>query len=130
VIDSFNSSNDLHPTRVVLVNVLDQFGFRVGRTGDENCTGICHGLDDSLEIIVVFRCMSAADAIGLVMDVLCRMLRMHDKAFDIRRTEMENAGFPMIDPDDGMVVRAGHDFSSFAGRWRRMGRIEYPIYPA
>jgi hypothetical protein len=29
---------------------------------------------------------------------------------------MENAGFPVIDPDDGMIVRAGHDFSSFAGR--------------
>jgi hypothetical protein len=96
--------------------VLDQFGFRVCRTGDENCTGTCHGLDDSLEIIVVLRGMSASDGIGLVMNVLCRMLRMHDKAFDIRRTEMENAGFPVIDPDDGMIVRAGHDFSSFAGR--------------
>jgi hypothetical protein len=116
MIDSFNSGNDLHPTRVVLVNVLDQFGFRVGRTGDENCTGICHGLDDSLEIMVVFRGMSAADAIGLVMDVLRRMLRMHDKTLDVRQAEMENAGFPVIDLDDGMIVRAGHDFSSFAGR--------------
>jgi hypothetical protein len=64
------------------------------------------------------------------MDVLRRMLRMHDKTLDVRQAEMENAGFPVIDPDDGMIVRAGHDFSSFAGRWRRMGRIEYPIYPA
>ena len=100
MIDGFNSGNDPHPTRVVLMNVLDQFGFRVCRTGDENCTGICHGLDDSLEIMVVFRSMSAADAIGLVMDVLRRMLRMHDKTLDVRRAEMENAGFPVIDPDD------------------------------
>jgi hypothetical protein len=66
--------------------------------------------------MVVFRGMSAADAIGLVMDVLRRMLRMHDKTLDVRQAEMENAGFPVIDPDDGMIVRAGHDFSSFAGR--------------
>jgi hypothetical protein len=63
--------------------------------------------------MVVFRGMSAADAIGLVMDVLRRMFRMHDKTLDVRRAEMENAGFPVIDPDDGMIVRPGHDFSSF-----------------
>jgi hypothetical protein len=56
-----------------------------------------------------------------VMDMLRRMLRMHDKTFDVRRAEMKNTRFPMIDPDDGMVMRAGHDFSSFVGRWRRMG---------
>ena len=107
MIDGFNTGNDLHPARVVPVNVLDQFDFCVCRTGDENCTGICHGLDDSLEIMVVFRGMSAADAIGLVMDVLRRMFRMHDKTLDVRRAEMENAGFPVIDPDDGMIVRPG-----------------------
>ena len=83
----------------MLVNVLDQFGLGIGRAGDQNRAGVGDGLDDSLEILMIRRGMSAADAIGLVMDVLGRMLGMHDKAFDVRRAEMKNARFPVIDPD-------------------------------
>ena len=57
---------------------------------------------------MICRRMPAPDTIGLVMDVFRRMIRMHDKALNVRRTEMENARFPVIDPDDSMIVMAGH----------------------
>ena len=83
--------------------------------GDQNRAGVRDGLGNGLEILMIRRGMSAADAIGLMMDVLRRMLRMHDKALNVRRTEMENARFPVIDPDDSMIVMAGHVLSSFDG---------------
>jgi hypothetical protein len=120
MIDRFHSDDDRHPLRVVPMNVLDEFGLCAGRPSDENRTGICNRAHDRAKTIVIFRGMSASDGIGLVMDVLCWMLRMQDKSFDVRRAEMKNTRFPMIDPDDGMVVRASHDYGSCAGCWRRM----------
>ena len=57
---------------------------------------------------MIRRGVSATDAIGLVMEVLRRVLRMHNNALDVRRAEMENARFPVIDPDDGVIVMSGH----------------------
>jgi hypothetical protein len=42
------------------------------------------------------------------MNVLGRIVRMQDQSFDIRRVEMKHAGFPMINPDNGMIVRLAH----------------------
>ena len=74
--------------------------------------------------------MSAADAIGLVMDVLGRTLRMHDKAFDVRRAEMKNTRFAVVDPDDGMIVMAGHVLGSFDGCSKLRASIEWLYLPA
>ena len=57
--------------------------------------------------------MSASDGVGFVVDVSRRMIRMQDESLDIRRAEMENAGFVMIDPDDGMLVMVDHEMSPF-----------------
>jgi hypothetical protein len=116
MIDRFDAGNGLHLAWFVLVDVLDQLGLGVGRAGDENGIGVGERFGDGVKILMISGSVSAPDRIGLVMDVLRRMLRMHDKTLDVRQAEMENAGFPVIDPDDGMIVRAGHDFSSFAGR--------------
>ena len=42
------------------------------------------------------------------MNVLGRMVGMKNQSFDIGRVEVKHAGFTMIDPDDGMVVRLAH----------------------
>ena len=57
--------------------------------------------------------VSAADRIGLVMDVLGRMLWMDDEPLDIGRTEMKNTSLPVVDPDDGVVMMGGHVLSPF-----------------
>ena len=42
MIDGFHSDDDVHQLGVVMVNVLDQFGLRVGWSGNENRTGVCN----------------------------------------------------------------------------------------
>jgi hypothetical protein len=43
-----------------------------------------------------------------MVDVLGWMIRMQHEPFHIGRTEMEHAGFMVIDPDDRMKVMATH----------------------
>ena len=42
------------------------------------------------------------------MDVPGGMIRVQDESFDVRRTEMEHAGFMMIDPNDRVIVVLAH----------------------
>jgi hypothetical protein len=61
-----------------------------------------------LQESVILRGMPAAYGIRLVMDMPGRIMRVDDQPVDVRRAEMKNASFMMIDPDDGMIVIA-HD---------------------
>jgi hypothetical protein len=51
-----------------------------------------------------------------MVDVLGWTIRMQHEPFHIGRTEMEHAGFMVIDPDDRMKVMATHGIGPFAGR--------------
>jgi hypothetical protein len=51
-----------------------------------------------------------------MVDVLGRMIRMQHEPFHIGRTEVEHAGFMVIDPDDRVKVMATHGIGPFAGR--------------
>jgi hypothetical protein len=115
MIDGFHPDDDRHPLRIVLVNMLDKFGLGVGRPCYENRTSIRNRIHDCLKIVVIFCGMSASDGVGLMMDVSRRMIRMQHESFDVRRVEMENAGFVMIDPDDSMLVMVVHDIGTFLG---------------
>jgi hypothetical protein len=57
---------------------------------------------------MVFRCMTAANAVGFVMDVSRRMFWIYHEAVRFGGIEMKDSGFPVIDPDDSVIVRAGH----------------------
>ena len=119
MIDGFHPDDGRHPLRVVLVNVLDKFGLCVGRPSYENRTGICNRIHNGVKIIVIFCGMSTSDGISFMMDVSRRMIRMQDESFDVRRAEMKNAGFVVIDPDDGMLVIVVHEMSPFLGMAQR-----------
>jgi len=108
MIDRFHAGNGFHLAWLVLVNVLDQFGLGVRRAGDENGIGLGERFRDGMKVLMIRGSVSAADRIGLVMDVLGRMLWMDDEPLDIGRTEMKYARLPVIDPDDGVVMMAGH----------------------
>jgi hypothetical protein len=59
------------------------------------------------------------------MDVLGRMIRVQNEAFDICWAEMEHPRFMVIDPNDGMIVMLAHEVSPF---WMR-GRMSLrPLY--
>lgn len=113
MIDGFHPDDNRHPFRFVLMNVLDELGLCAGRASYENRTGICNRICDCAKINVVLRRMPASDGVGFVMDVSRRMIRMQDESFDVRRAEMENTGFVMIDPNDGMMVVVVHKMGPF-----------------
>jgi hypothetical protein len=69
MIDRFHAGNRLHPLGIVLVNMLDQFDFRIGRPGDKNSPGVRHRFHDGVKVVLILGGVSAADGIGLVMDV-------------------------------------------------------------
>jgi hypothetical protein len=68
---------------------------------------------------VIFGGMAAADGIGFVVDVPGRVIRVQDQLVDVGRAEMEDAGFVVIDPHDGMKVMAGHEITPLQFRLLR-----------
>src|SRR5260221_8544230 len=72
-----------------------------------------HGL---LKEGVVLRGVPAPYGVCLMVDVFGGTIRMQHEPFHIGRTEMEHAGFMVIDPDDRMKVMATHGIGPFAGR--------------
>jgi hypothetical protein len=109
VIYGFHSGDDLHPLWVMPMNVLDQFGLGVSRSGYENGARTRKRVYNGAKVIGILRSMPAPDGVGFVMNVSRRMIRMQNESFDVRWAELENTGFVVIDPDDGMVVMTVHD---------------------
>jgi hypothetical protein len=101
VIDGFHTDDNLHQRGIVLADVLDQFGLGIGRPRDENRTGVCDRLRDSLKEGVILPGMPAPDGVCLMVDVLGRMIGVQHESFYISRAEMEHACFMVIDPNDG-----------------------------
>jgi hypothetical protein len=108
MVDSLDPGDDFSQCGIVQANVIDEFGFCICRSGNEDGTGVCNRFGHGLKIVVIRGCVAAADRVCLVMNVLGRMVGMQDQSFDIRRIEMEHAGFTMINPDNGMIMRIAH----------------------
>jgi len=108
MIHRFHAGYGFHLAWLVLVNVLDQLGLGVRRAGDENGIGVGERFDDGMKVLMICSSVTAPDRIGLVMDVFGRMVWMDDEPFDIGPAKIENTRFPMIDPDDGVVMVGGH----------------------
>src|SRR5437879_7054079 len=104
MVDGLNRRDPLDELGVVAVDVLDQFGLRIGRTGDQYCAGGTDCTDHVLKEGVIFGGVPAADRVGFVMNVPSGMLRMHDDLVNIRRVEMKHPGFMVIDPDGSVIV--------------------------
>ena len=109
MIDGLHRRNDVHQFRLMAVNVLHELGLCIGRAGDEDGAGAGDRIGDRLQESLILRGMSAPDRVGFVMDVSRRMIRMQNESFDVRWAELENTGFVVIDPNDGMVVMTVHD---------------------
>jgi hypothetical protein len=99
-----NRRDPLDELGVVAVDVLDQFGLGIRRTGDQYCAGGPDCTDHVLKEGVIFGGVSAADRIGFVMNVSGGMLRMYDDLVNIRRVEMKHSRFMVINPDGSVIV--------------------------
>jgi hypothetical protein len=54
--------------------------------------------------------VTAADSVGLMVDMTCRIVRVNNNTIGIGDIEMKNPGFQMVDPDDCVIVH-GHKCS-------------------
>ena len=102
----------------MLADVLDQLGLGVGWPRNENRAGVCDRLRDSLKEGVVLRGVPAPDGVCLMVDVLGWTIRMQHEPFHIGRTEMEHAGFMVIDPHDRMKVMATQECALSSAEYR------------
>jgi len=108
VVGSFDGNDAIADFRVLFAEIFGEFRLGAGRANDKDFAGIADGVHHLRKKFLVKSGMTAADRVGLVMNVLGRMVGMQNQSFDICRIEMEHAGFTMINPDNGMIVRLAH----------------------
>jgi hypothetical protein len=104
MVDGLYRRDSFDELGVVAVDVLDQFGLGIRRTGDQYCASAANCTDHVLKEGVIFGGMPAADRVSLMMNVSSGMLRMHDDLVNIRRVEMKHPRFMVIDPDGRVIV--------------------------
>ena len=51
MINGFHPNDDVYQPGIMMMDVFHQFGFRVGRTGDENSAGISYRLGDTWKYV-------------------------------------------------------------------------------
>jgi hypothetical protein len=104
MIDGLNRRDPFDKLGVVAVDVLDQFGLGICRTGDQYCAGGTDCTDHILKEGVIFGGVPAADRVGFVMNVSSGMLRVHDDLVNVSRVEMKHPRFVVVDPDGGVIM--------------------------
>ena len=88
----------------MLRDMLDQFVFDLCWPGHKHRPRVRNGLSYMLKVVMVLCCMPAANAIGLVVDMPGRAMRMQQTLIGLCNVEMEDASFEVIDPDDRVKV--------------------------
>jgi hypothetical protein len=84
----------------------------VGSKGgaQEYRAGIGNDVRNLLKIDGIDSRVTATDGVGLMMDMTCRIVRVNNNTICVGDIEMKNPGFPVVDPDDRMIVH-GHKCS-------------------
>src|SRR5688572_23691771 len=104
MVDRLDSHDLLHESGTMLTDMLDQLCFLVRGAGYEDGSRVGDGARHPLQEIMIFRRVSAADAVGLVMQMAGRVVRMDDEPVDVRGAEVEHTRLPVIDPNNGVIV--------------------------
>lgn len=104
------------------MDMLDQLGLGVGGAGNQKCARSCYRFHDGLKVVLIILRMSTPDRVGFMVDMLGWMVWMQHRSIDIRRAQMENSGFAVIDPNDGMIMRTVHRVDLC--HWRLNGGLD------
>jgi hypothetical protein len=100
MVGGFNRDDSTADCRIMLANIFCEFDFSAGRSEDEDFAGIAHGIQHLFQEFLAFMDVAAADRIGLVMNMPRRHVGMKDDLIEAGKTEMEDPGLQMVDPDD------------------------------
>jgi hypothetical protein len=72
MIDRFHPGDDVHQLGVMMMNVFDQFYLCIGWTRNEDSASARERLGDCVEIVMIFRGVSAPDGVRLVLLAFAR----------------------------------------------------------
>jgi len=100
----FDTGNPCAHQRRVPRDMLDQLVFGLCRPGHKDCACIGNGLHYVVEEVMVLARVTAANAVGLVVDMLRGIVRVNQKLISLGDIEMKDAGFEMIDPNDRVIM--------------------------
>jgi hypothetical protein len=104
MVDCFDARYSGVQARRMFFDVLDEFRLRICGSRDEDGSGVGKALRHAPKKFVVIRIVAAANAVGLVMNVACRMFRAQHQPFDIGNVEMKDTSLSVINPHDRMVM--------------------------
>src|SRR4029077_10546723 len=115
VIKRLDPGNSLAKFRMYSCNVRGQLFLRIRRPGDQYRARPQDGLRHALQKRVIYRRVSAAAGVGLVMNVLWPVTAVHRCRIHLRRIEVKDPRLVMVDPDQSVIVLA-HRLSLLVSR--------------
>ena len=108
MVDGLDTDHPVHDFVIVRMDMLDQLELGVPGADDQDFRSAAHGFHDFMVVLLVFGLAAAADRAALALQVTRRIGRMDHRFLDVVRADVHDAGFVVIEPDDGVVM--GHDF--------------------
>jgi hypothetical protein len=103
-VERFDAGNLGTHVRRMSCDVFDELVLCISRPGHKHGTRIGNSARHLLKELMVFPGMTATNAIGLVVNMVRRIMRVEHKLINLSNVEMKNSGFEVIDPDDRMIV--------------------------
>jgi hypothetical protein len=114
VVDRLDTGNALREIRMVTFKVDGQLRLGACWTRDQDSFCIRDRFGNLLEEIQIRGRVAAAGCVRLVMDVPRRIVRMDDHTIGYGRFEEEDFRFPVIDPNNRVIMRVhGSRFGSY-----------------
>lgn len=107
MIETFDTNDSGHQLRAMMGDVFDQLGLGLSGAGNQHRAGVGDGQCDFLKVAGIDSRVTAADGVGLMMDMTRRTMRVNDKSANVGDIEMKDPGFQVVEPDDRMIV-TGH----------------------
>lgn len=105
MIGRFHRDDAIGGLRVLVAEIFGKLGLGTGRADNKDFTGAADGVHHLPKKLPIQSDMTAADRIGLVVEVPRRHVRMQDDLVGAGQADVENFGLRMVDPDDRMKVR-------------------------
>lgn len=110
VIHGFHANNLLYKVVIVRVDMLDQFELGVSGPNNQYLRSALHRFHDLMIVVLVFGLTAAADRTPLALQVARRVGGLNHRFLNVIGADVDDMGFVVIKPDDGMVMRHGLPF--------------------
>ncbi len=105
MVDRFHRDHPIKHLRVVAVQVFDEPQLGLPRPGNQNFMRVAQRLCYGVVEMFIFLRLARADGVGLVMQMLMRVRRVHDGFAHMFWIDEEHMRLVVVDPDRGVFRR-------------------------